>query len=276
MALGLHNAVVQTIHLLDRRPLHLQAHLAIACDAFARLYGGGSAVDIAQIRHRIAQRLAEAGYPARGSALVRLSLMPRWGIDFSAPPEAEIEIECCGRLLYPGYAAWHGRLRATVTPYDSFPAGEPCLSNLLNASYAESYARMQGFDAAVRVSGGLVTGLAGGVWCCGVDGAATRGGAGEYPLFFVREGGVATPSLESGAQDSVPRRLMIGALSRMGMEVSQCDIPETQLGDFDEAFAATPQGAVGLRSCDNSLFLTILVDKAAAVLPGLTAESLMG
>ncbi len=268
------NSVYQLIAAVDGWPLHLAAHADIAREAFFALYGVDAGLDDERLLDDLRRLLAERGF-AKGGVLLEMNLTPGWREDAPATPGVKLSLEVCGRLLYPRYVLWHTRPAAAVTEYESFLSEWPCTTSRINACYAGRYVRREQAGAAVHVVRGAVTGAAYEVWCDEGSGVSSEGGAGEYPLFCVSGGRVCTPSRASGAQDSVPRRLGLAALKRLSVSVDQREVVQGELAAFDEVFMITPQGAVSLYGCSGVLYFSLFAEKIAAVLPSLSAETLL-
>lgn len=264
------NAVIQTVHIYDGKVMHLPAHIEIAREAFWRLYGADADISPADVESAV-DRL----HPPSGmSILAIMRLEPSWD-DVSADPQCKLSVELAGRLLYPGYVMWHGRLRAAKSYYHSSFSGEPCESSIIHSSYAESCARRGGADAAIHIEGGSVCGLAWCVWCCDATGATLRNGIGEWPLFFVCDGSICTPAIGFGGVDSSWRRLGIKAVDCGMGTVCERAVSEQEIGAVSEIFAVTPQGVVSIARCGDNMYFNSVAPKIAAVLPSFSRDSLL-
>lgn len=254
--LRLTNAAVQAIAVRDGRALFLDEHLALAGEAYRFLFAADLSFSAQVLQAAIGELLAQNRLPARGGALVRLVAAP-----------GDVALVCAGRLLYPGLQIWHQRLRATRVGCDGgFASGVGCVSGLVDAGYCLQLARLGGFEAAIRSAHGALTGLCWGVWSGDAEGVDARGGVGEWPIFGVREGEVFVPSLESGARESVWRRLGLRTLDGMQVRVHQIALLDDDIEALDELFALTPQGVVGVSGCAGRLFYNAMGERMGELL----------
>lgn len=233
----------QRIHTLAHRPLHLAAHTQRLTESYRALYGTVPAADEETLRREIALTLEENRYPAVSNLMTLYLFPPRDG-----RPGSRM-VSCTETLVYPGYTLWHSRLKAVTLPYDyPFPEHETALSRIAH-TFAGEYARRTGYDLALTENGqGVVT------------------GAGENPLFAVCGDTVLTTPVESGAAESVLRRLGLELCREAGVSVREETLTVETLRRCDELFCLTPQGVVSLLEWDGRMGFNITAEKLGALL----------
>ena len=237
------NYIYQPIHTLEHRPLHLGAHLEIAGRSYRELYGSDPTLEEEEVRNEIEKMLEEKRYP-RISNLVTLYLFPP-----AKPWEAPVRlITCVESMLYKGYVLWHTRPQAVIRAYDYPDGGHPTALARISHRHVSYRARCEGFEVAVRSSGGLLMDAEG------------------WPLFAVRDGRVFITPLSAGATDSVPRRIGYRLCELAGVECTGQDIAEVELSHYEELFYLTPQGIVSLLSCGKHLLYNLVTLRLAAAM----------
>ena len=236
------NFIYQKIHTLGHKVLYRDLHIEIADASYTALYGRDAALSQEMLDRDIALLLRENRYPT-GSNLVVLYLLPPK--DEGEPPIRLLS--CEEQMLYKGYVLWHKSFDTLITPYEyPFPLHSTAVS-LACHTYAQRYARRKGMDAAVTENySGILTGM------------------GEHPLFALRGNEVCTTAIDSGAADSVERRIGIAACEAAGLLVLEQPIEKAQVKAFDEMFAVTPQGIISLRSCAGRTFPNTMARNIAA------------
>ena len=233
----------QRIHTLEHRPLHIAAHTELIRNSYQALYGLTPDLDEEMLRRETTLTLKENHYPEVSNLITLYLFPPRNG-----KPGPRM-ISGTKTLVYPGYTLWHSRLKAITLPYDyPFPEHETALSRITH-TFATEYAVRTGAEVALTENReGIVT------------------GAGENPLFAVCDNTVIITPVESGAAESVLRRLGIVLCRETGLTVQEMAITGDLLRRCDELFSLTPQGVVSLSEWNGRRGFNIAAEKIGMLL----------
>lgn len=237
--------VYQTMQVRGYRPRRAAEHLELLRAAALRLYGEAPGLGAPELERVVASLLRRNHYPEGCCEADVLFRVVDGRADTLVTAGAISVYDGCEiAALYP---------RAIVTGYDIPFEGLATGFSRSAADYAAGYAARSGADMAIRARrSGEIT------------------GAGEWPLFGVRNRTLVTPSLESGARDSVERRTVLevaGALR--DISVSEESISAGDLAAFSELFTCTPQGITAVDSCGSVRYLRAMVLLVASGLGGL-------
>ena len=218
--------VYQRIHTFEHRPLHPELHLSILSQALHDIHGIDYSFPTERLEREIAALLAANRFPKRSNCVVMRVFPQGFGEEESGP---DYLLEAAEQLFYPPYTLWHKRLLLDVFRCDHPWQGYPTAMSLLAARYAGETALCRGADAAVLETGeGTLT---------GID---------DEPLFAVFGRQVMTTPLACGANDSVMRRLILGACRSERMTVTEFPLNRKLLGLCEEAFTVSVQGIVSI------------------------------
>lgn len=226
--------VYQTIFTSDYRPRMLPAHLDILRTAALRLYGQAPDIDETELLELVPGLLLRNHYPA-GYCEIDIRFRVHDG-------RAHTFVTAGPIVIYNGRELTGARPRAIVTGYDIPFEGIGTGFSRSAAEYAAGYVRRQGADVAIRSKR---------------DGEVT--GAGEWPLFGVRNREIVTPPLDSGARDSVERRLVLQAAARRHIPLCEETVSRDDLSTFSELFYCMPQGITAIESCGTVRYLRGMV-----------------
>lgn len=228
------NYIYQNIHVGNYQAQHLPAHIEIASHAYASLFESDFPLTEQALLSDIKQLLHANSYREM-SYVVRLYLF-----------SDSYMLSCRGQLLYRGYVMWHSRLKAITTHYENPLPGIANASSLICGEFAIEIAKRSGAEIALTEN---------------YDHILT--GAGDNPLFAVRDGVVSTTPLKYGAIDSVERRMGIQTAMAAGYKIEQQPLTSNNLESYDELFFIDQQGIVPLHSCNGVLFLNVAADQIA-------------
>ncbi len=222
----------QVVHILDRRPLHLDLHIEQLDRASRALFGRPYTPNPRQLTTEIVRRLDADRYPNVGSLFIHLRLDPA-GTCHILPGEVS---------LYRGYTLRALRPRAAVVRYD-LPWGEyPTSVREAARQLARLEAERSGAQVALRLDGeGML---------CACD---------ETPLFFVRGVQIVTPP----APESVERQLALHVIEQAGLSIEESAVPCESLATWDELFAFDHRGLTSLASCDGTIYMDIIAHRIA-------------
>lgn len=240
----------QTINTVNHKPMHLGLHLELLSEAWSKLYGSQVELDDATVSDEITLLLKENRFP-RGGNIVDVILIP------DEKGKARILIANPKNTIYQGYALGAMRLKCIITNYElPFENYHTALSRSA-AEFVDSYARRQGFNAALRANraGYLIS-------------------TGDHPLFALSGQQLIATSIQFGARKSVETELVKRMCSQARLEYVETGIMVDRLTDYDELLAFTPTGILSVLSCSGTMFLNLAARRLERVLPQITREGI--
>lgn len=228
----------QIIHLHNRTPRRLDAHIELLDAAAQYCFGIGYAPNPSQLAQRISLLAAREGLPADRSGFVRLELTA----------DGTERLLWAGISLYDGYALRSLAPKAATLEYTPLLADYPTSAREAAAQLARRRVELAGASVAVRCNG---------------EGALCS--ADEAPLFAVHERVVYT----SPTGRSVERELAIDAILKAGLELVETPIERRSLPHFDELFYADHRGITALSTCDAHPYMALIAERVAAAMEAL-------
>lgn len=233
--------IYQTIHLYERKPRLLKAHIELLDRVSRQLFARPYTPDRMQLHKRIAALAAAEGYPHDLSGFVRLELTAD-GTERLLP---------AGVSLYAGYALRSMAPTAITLSYDLPFCQGPTFVREVTAVMARMQANQAGASVAVRC-----------------DRQQILLTADDAPLFAVQGRAIYT----SPAAGGVEREVVIRAICEAGFTLFEQPIGREQLTQFEELFYVDHRGITALGACDGHPLMNIIAERIAAAMEREGAE----
>ncbi|MCD8073401.1 MAG: aminotransferase class IV [Alistipes sp.] len=243
------NHTYRILHTIAHRPLHLTTQLRLLTLSYSALFRCEPTLDGDALREDIGRLLYRVGAPS-GSNTIKLAAAAD-----PASGKPRIFIFYQGPLIYPGYRVWHKAVQARTLPYEvPFPAFKTA-AGLLCHTFAQSFARSEGYDRVLTVDyrGRVVS-------------------AGDNPVFFVAGNVAYTADAESQSPQSVERLMGMEICTAAGLSICEEAPSADSLASMDEIFAVTPQGILPVGAVDKRLYVPTLAKTFGDILEGLAGK----
>lgn len=224
--------IYQTIHTLEHRPLHLEAHAEVFDTASSALFGRPFHPDTAALARQITAMLDMENAPRNRSVFVRMQLTAT----------GDVELKPAGVSLYRGYDL-RSLFPVAVTLQYELPFGDyPTSAREATAELAHAVAESRKARSVVQYNRHeeILT-------------------ADNAPLFAVKGTTVCTPP----STLSVEAMLAARCIEAAGLELHVEPIPRERLTSFDEVFYFDHRGVTALSRCDGHPYMSLIAERVA-------------